>query len=448
MEKPPTTEEEPPELTLREALLPEKLRVWRAKLSTKAKQEKRFRFYSLYGLISHPVTLQAAWAKVLANDGAPGVDGVSPQHIEREGVEPFLEEIRRALAEKSYRCAAVRRTYIPKANGKLRPLGIPTVRDRVVQTAVLLILEPIFEADFEECSFGFRPGRSAQQALEVIRKELKAGRTTVYDADLEQYFDTISHDKLMACVRMRVVDGSVLALLRQWLQAVVVEPGGKGKPPSIKRNGSGTPQGGVISPLLANIYLHWFDHLFHRAGSVAQQHAATLVRYADDFVVLTRQQSEAVAAFIEQKLEGWLGLKINREKTRVVNLREEGTALEFLGYRFGLDWDRFGRKRRYWNLGISKAALLREQAKLRTMIGPRQCWTPLPQLVEELNAHLRSWAKYYRHGYARKGFRQINSYVRDRLAGHLQRRSQRPWRPPDGVTVCHYLNERLGLIYL
>src|SRR6266850_4823153 len=348
MEKPPATEEGPPELTLREAMLPDKLRVWRAKLSTKAKQEKRFRFYSLYGLISHPVTLQAAWAKVLANDGAPGVDGISPQHIEREGVEPFLEEIRRALAEKSYRCAAVRRTYIPKANGKLRPLGIATVRDRVVQTAVLLILEPIFEADFEECSFGFRPGRSAQQALEVIRKELQAGRTTVYDADLEKYFDSIPHDKLMACVRMRVVDGSVLALLRQWLEAVVVEPGGKGKPPTVQRNGSGTPQGGVISPLLANIYLHWFDHLFHRAGSVAQQHAAKLVRYADDFVVLTRQKSEAVVAFLEQKLEGWLGLKINREKTRLVDLREEGTALEFLGYRFGLDWDRFGRKRRYW----------------------------------------------------------------------------------------------------
>ena len=245
-----------------------------------------------------------------------------------------------------------------------------------------------------------------------------------------------------------VVDGSVLALIGQWLQAVVVEKGERGKPPTIKRNGSGTPQGGVISPRLANIYLHWFDHLFHRAGSAAQRHAATLVRYADDLVVLTRQKSEAVQAFIEEKLEGWLGLKINREKTRIVNLREEGTALEFLGYRFGLDWDRFGRKQRSWNLGISKAALLREQAKLREMIGPRQCWTPLPQLVEELNAHLRGWANYFAHGYARGGFRQINSYVRDRLAGHLKRRSQRPWRAPRGLSVSRYLNERLGLIQL
>ncbi len=284
--------------------------------------------------------------------------------------------------------------------------------------------------------------------MEVIQNELKKGRTTVYDADLEKYFDSIPHDKLMACVRMRVVDGSVLALIRQWLKAVVVEQGKEGKPPTIKRTGSGTPQGGVISPLLANIYLHWFDHLFHRAGSAAQQGAAALVRYADDFVVLTRQRSEEVQAFIEEKLEGWLGLKINREKTRIVNLREEGTSLDFLGYRFGLDWDRFGRKRRYWNLGISKAALLREQAKLRTMIGPRQCWKPLPELVAELNAHLRGWANYFAHGYARRGFRQINSYVRDRLAGHLKRRSQRPWRPPQGVSVYGYLNERLGLIQL
>ena len=430
-----------------EAVLPPKLRDWRAKLSAKAKQEKRFRFYSLYGLVGHQETLRAAWEKVRANEGASGVDGVSVEQVEREGVDSFLEELERALKQKSYQCAAVRRVYIPKANGKMRPLGVPTVRDRVVQTAVKLILEPIFEADFEECSFGFRPGRSAHDALEVILKELKTGRTTVYDADLEGYFDSIPHDKLMACVRMRVVDGSVLALIRQWLKAPVVEESGPGKPPTVKRNGSGTPQGGVISPLLANIYLHWFDHVFHRAGSVARENGAKLVRYADDFVVLMRQQSEELQQFIENKLEEWLGLRINREKTRIVNLREEGAALDFLGYSLRLDWDRFGRKQRYWKLSVSKQSLLREQARLREMIGRHQCWKPLPELVEELNAHLRGWANYFSHGYCREGFRQINRYVRERLARHLRRRSQRPWRPPEGISVYAHL-EQLGLISL
>ena len=249
MENQPTTEKAQQEtLTMSEAALPPKLRDWRAKLNTKAKQEKRYRFYSLYGLISHPVTLQAAWNKVRVNGGSPGVDGVSINHIEREGEAPFLEEIEQSLKQKTYRCGAVRRVYTPKANGKLRPLGIPTIRDRVVQAAVLLILEPIFEADFLDCSFGFRPGKSAHDALETIREALKTGRTTVYDADMEGYFDSIPHDKLMAGVRRRVVDGSVLGLIRQWLQAPVVEPGTEGKPPTVQRNDRGTPQGGVISP--------------------------------------------------------------------------------------------------------------------------------------------------------------------------------------------------------
>jgi len=322
------------------------------------------------------------------------------------------------------------------------------VRDRVVQAAVLLILEPIFEADFEDCSYGFRPGRSAHQALRTIHQHLKDGYSAVYDADLAGYFDSIPHDKLIACVRMRVADGSVIGLLRQWLNAPVVEPPkDKGQPPTVQRNRRGTPQGGVLSPLLANIYLHWFDRAFHLWDGPAQWAKAKLVRYADDFVVLARHISPRLQHFIEGKLEGWLSLQINREKTRVLDLRQTGQSLDFLGYTFRLDRDRLGREQRYWNLMPSSKALARERAVLHEKIGLSRCHVPLPELITHLNRHLRGWAKYFSLGYPRKAKRNINAYVLSRLAQHLKRRSQRGAKLPIDESLYRYF-ARFGLVTL
>src|SRR5438552_9450103 len=446
--KHPTTEQVVEELTIREAALPWKLRELRQKLSQKAKQQKRFRFYSLYAHVCRPDTLKAAWDAVRCNGGAPGVDGVSIEQItatpEREAA--FLDELQRSLKERTYRTQAVRRVYILKPNSKLRPLGIPTVRDRVAQAAVLLILEPIFEADFENCSYGFRPERSAHQALRIIQQHLQAGYSAVYDADLAGYFDSIPHDKLMACVRMRVVDGAVLRLIKQWLNAPVEEKDENGRSHR-RRNDKGTPQGGVISPLLANIYLHWFDHVFHAKDGPARWAKAVLVRYADDFVVMTRYTGKELREFIDNKIEVWLRLKINRKKTRVIHLHEQGAVLDFLGYSFRLDRDRYGRKLRYWNMHPSKEALAREREKLRVMINKMCCFQPLPELIGELNRHFKGWSNYFRVGYNRAAFRQINAQVRKRLARHLRRRSQRAWQPANGTSVYAHL-QHLGLIYL
>jgi RNA-directed DNA polymerase len=428
--------------------LPAKLTTLRQKLYRKAKLEPKYRFYVLYDRIYRRDVLSSAYQIVRANKGAAGADGVDFEDIESSagGIEALLDEIQESLKGKTYRPMAVRRVWIPKPDGRKRPLGIPTIRDRVVQSAVLLIIEPIFEADFMDCSYGFRPKRSTHDALAEVCKHLKKGLNSVYDADLKGYFDSIPHEKLMKCLRMRVVDRSVLKLIQMWLQAPIVEQDRKGGT-KVTRSKKGTPQGGVISPLLSNVYLHWFEKLFYTAGGPGSWANARIVRYADDFVVLARHTGGRMCDYIESQIESWLGLELNRNKTKVVELRGAGASLDFLGFTFRYDRDLKGRRFRYLNVIPSAKALHAQREALREMISTRQSHEPVPDLIQRVNVQLRGWANHFSFGYPRKAMRMMNWYVRSRLIKHLRRRSQRPFRPPKGRSFYQHLKQ-LGLIYL
>ena len=415
------------------------------RLARKAAAEPKFRFYRLFWWITHEQTLRCAWERVRANGGAPGVDGVTFQMIERSegGVDGFLAGLQKELRENAYRASPLRRKYIEKANGKMRPLGIPTVKDRVVQCAVKIIIEPIFEEDFHDCSFGFRPNRSAQDAVARIAENVKKGKALVYDADLSSYFDTIPHDKLMAAVQMRISDGRVLGLIRHWLKVCVQEPNGV----RISPKGRGTPQGGVISPLLANIYLHWFETIVSLTAKACGQ-VMSIVRYADDFVILARSWADGFLQRVEGILEGRMGLTVNREKTKVLDFREPHTTLTFLGYDFRMVRDRlFGTGKRYLTFGPSKKSMKRVREKIHAITHARNGLLTVEKVVGRLNKLTKGWGAFYSVGYPSKAFHAVNGYALRRMARFLNRKSQRRYRLKFADTYYGELNH-YGMYWL
>ncbi|MCH9625691.1 MAG: hypothetical protein S4CHLAM123_08690 [Chlamydiales bacterium] len=414
-----------------------------AKLGQKAKLEPNFRFYTLYGHLSKEDVLYEAWRIVRRNGGAAGIDGITFKNIEssQEGVLGFLREIQESLRAKRYHPKPVKRVFIPKSDGKLRPLGIPVIRDRVVQAALLLIIEPIFEQDFLDCSYGFRPGRSPHQAIDAIKGAVMKGKTQVYDADLKGYFDTIPHDKLMKAIERRIVDKQVLKLIRKWLTVPVWEPG-----KAMKANDKGTPQGGVISPLLANIYLHWFDKIFHGPDGPGTWAKAEIVRYADDFVIMARYMSARILKWIESQLEGRFDLTINREKTKIVKLEEPKGHLDFLGFTLRKARVRRVPSRWFCKVTPSSKSLNKARETIRESTSSRKGYMPIPTVVVKLNRFLCGWGRYFNKGTPSLAYTAINGYVDNRVYRFLQRRSQRGYKKH--AETWYGECRRLGVIQL
>jgi len=398
---------------------PEQIRELQRKLYRKAKQEKEYRFYLLYDKVYRMDILSHAYRLVKANKGAPGIDGETFERIEgREGgAEKYLEEIAGELKRKDYKPQAVRRVYIPKAAGKgKRPLGILVIKDRVVQTAVKIVIEPIFEADFQDNSYGFRPKRSAHQAVDDVSKQLFEGRTDVIDADISKYFDTIPHDKLMQLVAKRIVDKQILKLIKMWLKAPIVEVREDGKK-EYKGNDKGTPQGGVVSPLLANVYLNVLDTLWV-IKKVQERLGARLVRYADDSVILCRGNTDRILKGVKRVFED-LGLTLNEEKTHVVDARQE--MFHFLGFTIGM---KRGRKtgKQYPHAEPSKEAQKHVRAEIKQLTTRRYSTIPTEVVIRRVNEVARGWVGYYHYGNCTKAMSSLGRYLVYRMRTYLRRK--------------------------
>ena len=413
------------------------LREFQRKLHEKAKAEPEFRFYSLYDKTYRMDVLTEAYRKAKANSGACGVDGETFEDVEAKGLDVYLAELQLEMKERRYVPKPVKRVYIPKPNGKQRPLGIPTIRDRIVQTAFLLILEPIFEADFADSSYGFRRQKSAHDAVREIYKYLNWGCIEVYDVDLEKYFDTVDHSKLMKLVARRISDGQILHVIRQWLDCGYVEDG------QHRQSKCGTPQGGVISPLLANIYLNPVDWAFVRKGLGAIRNGSIhLIRYADDMIILAQRKLDEGIGLLDHHVER-LGLHLNREKTRRLKL-SIGESVDFLGFRF-----HNVRSRKTGTRLILVCPSPQSQERFRATVR-KYIHHSIPlrakEQVENLNRYLRGWMGYFRLGNGSATFRELAHFVNMRVRHVIWRRRGRRgygW----GKLTSEYIYGQLGLFY-
>jgi RNA-directed DNA polymerase len=422
---------------------PDNIRTLQRKLYLKAKAEPGYRFYLLYDKIYRSDILLHAYELVRANRGAPGVDGVTCAAIETAGREDWLADIATELRTKTYQPQPVRRVMIPKPGGGERPLGIPTIRDRVVQTAAKLVLEPIFEVDLEPAAYGYRPGRSGIDAVKAVHRLLCQGFTDVVDADLSKYFDTIPHNDLLRSVAARIVDRHVLRLIKMWLKTPVEEtdPEGRRRMSGGKHSNCGTPQGGVISPLLANRYMNRFLRHWRQQGC-GEAFQASVVTYADDFVILSRGYAEEALAWTRRVMSR-LGLTVNEAKTTVRDARQE--QFDFLGYSFG---PHHYRKDGHWYLGASpsRKSVQRLKERVGEITVPSNL-APWEEVRDQLNHLLRGWANYFSYGTRLMAYRAADHSVYEAVRGFLTRRHKVPTRGTRRFSD-HVVFEKLGVLRL